>query len=593
MRSQGGVATPPSRGLGLGSGPALVLCAALVTLATAVRFLLYPSHLDLTLGDTDDAMRLVMVRDLLAGRGWYDQWIGRLQPPVGTYMHWSRLLDAGLAGLIRLFEIWLPPPGAERMARLVWPLAWIAPAAAASLSIARSLGGPRAMIAGVVLLVADSWAFVQFQPGRIDHHNVQITLTLAAAALALARPHRIWRAALCGACSALALAIGVESLVFHALIGLGWGLALVVEPSGARAVRAYGLALALATAALFLIQTPPVLWTLSVCDALGWNLTAAVTLAGLGLAGAAWLRAGRGVRVGLLVLIGLVASGVYLGLNPACLHGPVAAVDPRLKPFWFDRIEELKPWPRLFWTDRTAAVRVLCVAIPSCAAALVLLWRRSRAPGAWIAAACVLVAVLATAQALRLEDYEFGFGLPVLAAAVTLLTETLAAPWTVALALALAPAIWTGPILGLLGRIAPSASQKVSLNDRCYETAAYAHLAALPPGLVLADINLGPFILAQTKDSVLAAPYHRMSWGMLAAHAAQGAPPDRAEAQIRRLGVRYVVECGGLVRVGPGSFEFALRRGRVPGWLKPLSAAPEALKIYAVRPLTAPPSKEP
>lgn len=48
------------------------------------------------LGDTDDATRLVMVRDMFAGHGWWDQKITRLQPPVGLYMHWSRLLDGGL-----------------------------------------------------------------------------------------------------------------------------------------------------------------------------------------------------------------------------------------------------------------------------------------------------------------------------------------------------------------------------------------------------------------------------------------------------------------------------------------------------------------
>ncbi|MET0668439.1 MAG: hypothetical protein ABWY66_00380 [Xanthobacteraceae bacterium] len=58
-----------------------------------------------TLLDTDDAMRLVEMRAWLNGpgllSGWYDLHQSRLQPPDGVDMHWSRLIDAGLAGCSR------------------------------------------------------------------------------------------------------------------------------------------------------------------------------------------------------------------------------------------------------------------------------------------------------------------------------------------------------------------------------------------------------------------------------------------------------------------------------------------------------------
>src|SRR5438270_10957273 len=50
-----------------------------------------------TLLDTDDAMRLVQMRDWLAGQGWYDLRQPRLEPPLGYYSHWSRLIDVGMA----------------------------------------------------------------------------------------------------------------------------------------------------------------------------------------------------------------------------------------------------------------------------------------------------------------------------------------------------------------------------------------------------------------------------------------------------------------------------------------------------------------
>ena len=41
-------------------------------------------------------MRLVEVRDLIAGQGWFDLTQHRLDPP-GVSMHWSRVIDAPLA----------------------------------------------------------------------------------------------------------------------------------------------------------------------------------------------------------------------------------------------------------------------------------------------------------------------------------------------------------------------------------------------------------------------------------------------------------------------------------------------------------------
>ena len=43
--------------------------------------------------DNDDRMRLVVVRDLLAGQSWFDTTQYRLGLAGGTLMHWSRFVD--------------------------------------------------------------------------------------------------------------------------------------------------------------------------------------------------------------------------------------------------------------------------------------------------------------------------------------------------------------------------------------------------------------------------------------------------------------------------------------------------------------------
>src|SRR5260370_32359172 len=56
----------------------------------------------LTLGDTDDAMRLVQLRDFLGGQGWFDLHHPRRRPPVGYHSPSAPLIDARFAGLLRL-----------------------------------------------------------------------------------------------------------------------------------------------------------------------------------------------------------------------------------------------------------------------------------------------------------------------------------------------------------------------------------------------------------------------------------------------------------------------------------------------------------
>ena len=56
------------------------------------------------LGDTDDAVRLVTVRELLGGAPWFDTTLPRIGAPEPLVSHWSRLIDAPLAVLMLLFR---------------------------------------------------------------------------------------------------------------------------------------------------------------------------------------------------------------------------------------------------------------------------------------------------------------------------------------------------------------------------------------------------------------------------------------------------------------------------------------------------------
>ena len=55
--------------------------------------------------DPDSFLRLVQVRDLIAGQGWFDLVQHRMDPPGGALLHWSRLIDAPIAALILIGNI--------------------------------------------------------------------------------------------------------------------------------------------------------------------------------------------------------------------------------------------------------------------------------------------------------------------------------------------------------------------------------------------------------------------------------------------------------------------------------------------------------
>ena len=112
--------------------PNFAALVALVWLLVALALLLqYWTQTAETLFDTDDAMRLAQLRAWLDGpgllSGWFDLHQPRMQPPEGYDTHWSRLIDAGLAGLLFLFGLFTDGASAERLMRAWWPLLWLLP----------------------------------------------------------------------------------------------------------------------------------------------------------------------------------------------------------------------------------------------------------------------------------------------------------------------------------------------------------------------------------------------------------------------------------------------------------------------------------
>ena len=73
-------------------------------------------------GDTDDALRLVQVRDFLIRGSWYDTRLAAIGAPEALNSHWSRLIDLPIAWVISFFTLFTSYLRAEIVAQIVWPL---------------------------------------------------------------------------------------------------------------------------------------------------------------------------------------------------------------------------------------------------------------------------------------------------------------------------------------------------------------------------------------------------------------------------------------------------------------------------------------
>jgi hypothetical protein len=582
-------------------GPNFALLLGLAWLVIAIDLVArHWAGTALTLSDTDDAMRLAEVHDFLHGQGWFDLHQARLDPPAGYDSHWSRLIDVGLAGLYLLFRQFVDGALAERLMRVVWPLLWLVPVMIGAAAAAWRLAGRDAAVVTLLLSVVGLPAFQQFLPGRIDHHNVQIALavaTLAATAWSDRSRAAAWAA---GALTGLALAIGLENLVFVALCGVAVVLRYAVDRAAAPALARYGVALAASTAVAFLVIVGPDRWGRTECDAIAINWAAPVVIAGvlMAIAGARVASGGIGHRVAAAAVIAAAAGLAFVLIEPRCLAGPYAMVDPQLRAIWLSHIAEMQPLTLIARHEPDVAAALVtfpaAAAIAVLALACVPALRRDFA--FLVMALALIIACVLTVSIAKMSMYAMWLGMPLVAAlalrlfALLRLKNLVARAFT---AMLLTPTVLSGFAIATVHAAGHPAIGETDTRaiEGCFTTASYAQLARLPRGLIATDTDYGSFVLALTPQSVVAAPYHRLADGIMAAHRIFASPPDAARTILQRRGATYVVTCGKHMPPGmsaqerDASLAGELSTGAVPGWLTPVPAEPgDVFHVYRMKP---------
>ncbi len=539
--------------------------------------------------DSDDVLRMVQVRDLIAGQGWFDLTQHRIDASGGGVpMHWSRLVDLPLAAVVVLLTPLFGQAGAETAAAIVVPLLTLGCAFALVARLAQRLCGAEAVGFACFALALSAPVLSQVLPLRVDHHGWQIVLALGAVSGLMARD-----AVRCGwiAGAALAgwLAISIEGLPMAAALTGITALRWLREPAGKAWFVHTMLALASCSVLLFL-ATRGLADLATHCDALapvhmavfGWGAVGALALA-------AWNPAPRTLLVVGLAAIAAGGVALMLAVAPQCAGGGFAELDPIVERYWYLGVGEGLP----LW--RQPLPTVLQTLLPTLAGLWGALALRRAAEGErrkmWEDYALALAAALAIAMIVTRAGAVAGA-----LAAVPLgwqvrdwLTRLRAARAPVRLGVLFAAVALA--VLAVLPRNAPQSPGQASSQraSTCAIAEAAPFLASLPKGEILAPLDIGPRLLYHSPHTVVASAHHRGQRGIRQAIELFTGPTDEARQVLERRGTAYAALCpdihevAALSAAAPNGLLADLASGRAPDWLEPLPVPPESnLKVWKV-----------
>ncbi len=589
--------TDPAKGARL---RVLITWALLAITMILVNFKLIAA---MRFGDPDDALRLLQVRDLLAGQSWFDVHQYRIAAPEGVAMHWSRLVDMPIAAMILLLRPLLGTATAEMVTVVAVPLLTLLCGMALLGRLAARWFNDEVVALSCLMIGLSPPVLCQFTPLRIDHHGWQIVLALAALS-GLHAKSALRGGAVIGLSLAALMAISIEGLPLTVLfLGLCTLRGLRDPASRFDWLFAGTLGLALGSMVIFL-GTRGTYDLITHCDA--------ISPVHIGLF--AWIAAGAAAlhfatprtltgQFAGLGIMGVGAAVILFGAAPECRGGAFVMLDPLVRRYWYASVNEGMP----FW-NTTAPVAAAIFAGPLVGLyGAFRLWRettdmRTRMlwldhmillAGAWVigamvarASATALVFAAVPAAALILRGVYKLRAVPILprlggyAIVISLLAPAL--PTTVVMAA-------VGPKQDTVSA-APSANGKSAASSKltlgsmrvsqCRYDVAGKALDRVPAMDIFAPLDIGPDLIVKSHHRVVATGHHRGAEGMHDVIAAFMAPPEEAHAIIRKRHTALIAVCPDIyepsvyARRAPNGLMARLMKNQPPEWLQRVDLAP-------------------
>lgn len=574
-------------------------------LTAAISFLLAPQFFAPvwthgSFGDPDDAMRMVQVRDLLAGQSWFDMTTYRLDPGHGHFIHWSRIVDVPLALLLKLFGLALEPELAERAMRIAYPVLMLTLMFAGAGRCANALMGRAAMVPALATGALAAFAVGQFQLGRIDHHSMQIVLLvfmLAFSVEALERPAQAMKAAATGA---LSLGVSVENLPFIAVMSAVWPILWALHGQQyVKHLRLFNGSMLISALLVFAGTVSPSRWVLPGCDAYTSSYLAPLLVGGAGMFCASFAgNPSRTLRFALALGTGCVAVAAMALHSPACFGSPLAQVDPLVRGLWLDNVSEARPLLSSLRLDPESLPIVGSTLFCALLGLMPIWFETGRKRLAWLITGGFILAGLAAAlwQVRAVSSLQplglLGAAWLIHSSGQALLRKGGSPVLALGLILPLSATGWaTAAVLAdkASGKAATSSTAANANSTKCTEAASYQTLRALPKGVILSPLDIGAHVQVYTHHAVIAAGYHRNNRGnRLSIETFTASSADAAQL-VAKSGAAYVVTCPGLSeldllkRMNPSGFAAELGAGVAMPWLDKVSAPGDGLTIYRVK----------
>ncbi|TIO79629.1 MAG: hypothetical protein E5X74_12370 [Mesorhizobium sp.] len=292
-------------------------------------------------GDVDDLMKLHEIRHLLQTGNPFDRTLTGIAQPEPMVSHWPWIVDAPYALVATAIAPFVGMEAAVSVAAFTVPLLLLLVAMTLLFLLIREFEfeHPGAVLA--VAAFAGLPAFSEFQPWRIDYHNLQMLILLGAALLTI-RGGRV-AAGLNGALMALSTAISAEMAPFLVLPVGFYALAFVAGKSDAgKDLRAYGLALAAAGIAMFFVVVGPRTYTSAACDRYSLLHLTALAVTGVALAGisTAGTVGSWPIRAACLLVAACATAALLVFFFPRCAGGPLVGMSDYVRDNWLLRIDQ-------------------------------------------------------------------------------------------------------------------------------------------------------------------------------------------------------------------------------------------------------------
>jgi hypothetical protein len=578
-------APPPQPGLHPGiTGRTLLPCVVCLLVVATARVMFEKSGGVVAPGaffDGDSYLRLVRVRDLLGGGGWFDAQIPRANAPFGFTPHWTRLYDLVLAAIALPLTPFRPVAEAVHVAGLaVGPVFHLLTALALAWAARPLLGAWGGALAGTLMAVHPAVLHIT-SVGVADHHGLFLLLVCIASGFfirsLLCSGARQGHGLAAGAVLSLGVWVGVETFLFIAVVlAVGAMTWLVGAPEGTRRNVALTTGLVVGVAlSLAAERGSKALWAtdldrislfhlgLAACAALAWFIIALIERNTAPSTGAK-SRIGSG-------LAGLAAGISALGaMSPWFGNGLFSTTPPEVLVV-FSRVVEFQPLG--FGREFLIFLGGVPLALPW------LGWRALRAERAERWAWLSLVLALAVFVVVTLAWRRFAFYTAPFVA-VGLSGLVVGRGWS-----------WLASGAALLAVAVPLASggwwgARASVREGCSISSLVDHLDRTEhsprPLTILGAAEIGPELLYRTRHRVVATMHHGNRDGLIdSLRILRATNDDEALRKVRERKIDLIVLCPALTGkhyARPGDPpELLYRRllaGRGPLWLAPPSSPP-------------------